>query len=59
MIIDNLYVVGAVLPPFETNTPLFIYSNALPAGPLSTRRFKAITGKIDKVFDTGGAVENL
>jgi len=57
--IVNLYVVWAVLPPFEANTPLLVYSDALLAGSVTPQSFKPITGKIHQIFDAGGAVEYL
>lgn len=59
MVVNNLYVVWAVFPPFEANTPLLVYSDALLAGPVTPQRFKPITGKIHQIFDAGGAVEYL
>jgi hypothetical protein len=59
MIINNLYIVWAVFPPFEANTPLLVYSDAMLAGPVSPQCFKSITGKIHQIFDAGGAVEYL
>jgi hypothetical protein len=59
MIINNFYVVWTIFPPFEANTPLLVYADALLAGPVSTQRFKPITGKIHQIFDAGGAVEDL
>jgi hypothetical protein len=46
MIVNNLYVVWAVFPPFEANTPLLIYSDALPAGSITSQSFKPIYMKI-------------
>jgi hypothetical protein len=59
MIVNNLYVVWAVLPPFKANTPLLVYSDSLPAGPVTPQNFKPITGKIHQIFDAGGTVEYL
>jgi hypothetical protein len=59
MIVNNLYSVWAIFPPFEANTPLLVYPDALPADPVSFQSFKSITGKIHQIFDAGGAVEYL
>jgi hypothetical protein len=59
MIVNNLYVVWAVFPPFEANTPLLVYSDALLAGPVTPQSFKPVTGKIHQIFDAGGAVKYL
>jgi hypothetical protein len=59
MIVNNLYVVWAVFPPFEANTPLLVYSDALLARPVTPQSFKPITGKIHQIFDADGAVEYL
>jgi len=59
MIINNFYVVWTIFPPFEANSPLLVYADALLAGPVSTQRFKSIAGKIHQVFDAGGAVKDL
>jgi len=59
MIVNNLYLVWAVFPPFEANTPLLVYPDALLAGPVTSQSFKPITGKIHQILDAGGAVEYL
>jgi len=59
MIIDNFYIVWTVLPPFEADTPLLVYTDAMLTGPVSPQRFKPVTGKIHKIFDTCGTVEDL
>jgi len=59
MIVNYLYVVWAVFPPFEANTPLLVYSDAMLAGPVTTQSFKPITGKIHQIFDACGTVEYL
>jgi hypothetical protein len=59
MIIHNLYIVWAVFPPLEANTPLLVYSDAMLTGPVSHQSFKPIAGKIHQIFDAGGAVEYL
>jgi len=37
MIIYDFYVVWTVFPPFEANTPLLVYADALLAGPVSSQ----------------------
>jgi hypothetical protein len=59
MIVNNLCVVWAVVPPFEANAPLLVYQDTLLAAPVFPQSFKPITAKIHQIFEAGGAVEYL
>jgi len=44
MIIVNLHIFCFALIPFETNSPLFIYANAILTGTITTELLKSISG---------------
>ena len=59
MIIDDFYVMRAILPPLKANSPLLIDANTLLSITVSTQRFKSITGKIHQILDASGAFKYL
>ena len=49
MVIDDFNVISVFFLPYETNTPLIIYSDAVLAFPLPLQAFKIIGGWVSKV----------
>jgi hypothetical protein len=59
MIINNLNVPGAGVPPYEADSPLIINANAVLAGTVAAQRFKMVTPNIAQVLKARGSREGI
>jgi hypothetical protein len=61
VIINDLHVrrAGGVFGPFKASPPLIIDANAVLSLPVSSQRFKTVTGQYGKVFKHDGRLQSV
>jgi hypothetical protein len=59
MIVNDLYITGAINTPSETDTPLLIDADTVLSLSVSAQCLEPVTRQIHEIFQTGSAVENL
>lgn len=59
MVIHNLHIMGVVVTPCETDTPLVINPDAVLAGAVVPERFKAVARWRAQILKLSRAVQNI
>jgi len=57
MVINNFDIVDIAAFPFETDSPLIIYANAVLPLPVTFQSFQLIAGRLSEVLKSSGAVQ--
>jgi hypothetical protein len=57
MIVDNLYVFGAIRPPSETDSPLVVDSNTILSLSVASERFEPIAREGSQVIEARRTIE--
>ncbi len=59
VVVYNLNIVGSVISPFETDTPLVIYANAVLAFPVTLQSFQPVAPQGSQVSQMHRLIETI
>ena len=57
MVVNNFDLPGVASTPDKTDTPLVVYTQAIPSSPITSQCFQSITGRHPQVIELNGGLD--